>query len=73
MTPLNKKRKNIVYQVWLEIEQYNEKTGEAEDVETLNLLPFAASAKFSTLGEAVAFCKDLHTYANPGLDGRAES
>jgi hypothetical protein len=62
---LNKKEKDIVYKVWLEIERYNEETGEGEDVETLSLLPFAATAECATLGDAVACCKDLHRAVNP--------
>jgi hypothetical protein len=61
---LKKKEKNIVYKVWLEIERYNEKTGDGEDVETLSLCDFASSAQFDTLHAAVEFCKDLDHYAN---------
>ena len=43
-----KKRKNITYKVWLEIERYNERTGHGEDMDA----PGSSLATFKTYEEA---------------------
>ncbi len=45
---MSKKRKNITYKVWLEIERYNERTGHGEDMDA----PGASLAEFATYEEA---------------------
>ena len=43
-----KKRKNITFKVWLEIERYNERTGHGEDMDA----PGSSLATFKTYEEA---------------------
>jgi hypothetical protein len=45
---MSKKRKNITFKVWLEIERYNERTGHSENMDA----PGAALAEFATYEEA---------------------
>ena len=42
------KRKNITFNVWLEIERFNEKTGRGEDMDA----PGSSLAEFDTYEEA---------------------
>ena len=43
-----KKRKNITYKVWLEIERYNERTGDGRNMDT----PGSSLATFAAYEEA---------------------
>ena len=43
-----KKRKHITFKVWLEIERYNEKTGDGQDMDA----PGSSLATFDTFEEA---------------------
>lgn len=52
------------YKVWIEIEEYDEETDEYRDVETLDPLPFAASANCTTLEDAVDVAKQMHLAVN---------
>ena len=45
---MSKKRKNITFKVWLEIERYNEKTGHSENMDA----PGSSLAEFDTFEEA---------------------
>ena len=45
---MSKKRKNITFKVWLEIERYNERTGHSENMDA----PGASLADFDTYEEA---------------------
>jgi hypothetical protein len=45
---MTRKRKNITYKVWLEIEEYNEKTGRGTEMDA----PGASLAAFDTYEEA---------------------
>ena len=45
---MSRKRKNITYKVWLEIERYNDKTGYGEDVDA----PGSSLATFDSFDEA---------------------
>ncbi len=45
---MSKKRKNITFKVWLEIERYNERTGHSENMDA----PGASLAEFASYEEA---------------------
>jgi hypothetical protein len=45
---MSRKRKNITFKVWLEIERLNEKTGHGEDMDA----PSSSLATFETYEEA---------------------
>jgi hypothetical protein len=45
---MSKKRKNITFKVWLEIERHNEKTGASQDMDA----PGSSLAEFDTYKEA---------------------
>ena len=45
---MSKKRKNITFKVWLEIERYNERTGHSENMDA----PGASLADFDTYEKA---------------------
>jgi hypothetical protein len=45
---MSKKRKNITFKVWLEIERYNERTGHSENLDA----PGSSLAEFATYKEA---------------------
>lgn len=54
----------IICKVWIEIEKYDTITGKGEDVETLNILPFASSATTRSLKQAVRVAKIAHSALN---------
>ena len=45
---MSKRRKNITFKVWLEIERYNERTGHSENMDA----PGSSLAEFATIEEA---------------------
>jgi hypothetical protein len=45
---MSRKRKNITFKVWLEIEQYNEKTGDGQEMDA----PGSSLAEFDTYEDA---------------------
>jgi hypothetical protein len=50
---MSKKRKNITFKVWLEIERYNERTGHSENLDA----PGASLAEFDTYEEAMDYAE----------------
>jgi hypothetical protein len=55
-----KKRNNITFKVWLEIEQYNEKTGDGQEMDA----PGAALADFDTYEEAWEYAERVTRLAD---------
>jgi hypothetical protein len=53
------KRKKYVYKVWIEIERYNEETGESDELYDAGL-PFASEATFKTSQAAERYAQQLH-------------
>jgi hypothetical protein len=56
---MSRKRKNITYKVWLEIEQYNEKTGDSQDLDA----PGSSLAEFDTYEEAWDYAERITHFA----------
>lgn len=57
---MTKKRGALpVFKVWIEVEAYDDETGEAEDVD----LGFAESAEFTSEEDAVDLASKLHDIA----------
>jgi hypothetical protein len=53
------RRKNITFKVWLEIEQYNEKTGNSENLDA----PGSSLATFDTYEEAWEYAERITRFA----------
>jgi hypothetical protein len=60
---MSKKRKNITFKVWVEIEQYNEKTGASQTLDA----PGASLAEFDTYEEAREYADRVTCFAE-GID-----
>lgn len=58
-----RKERNIVYKVWIEIERYNEKTGDGETMDA----PGASVDQFNTYEEAYEFAEQMTRQAGGWL------
>ena len=56
---MSKKRKHIIFKVWLEIERYNEKTGASQDMDA----PGSYLAEFATYEEARDYAERVTQFA----------
>jgi hypothetical protein len=56
---MSKKRKNITFKVWLEIERYNERTGHGETMDA----PGSSLAEFDTFEEAWDYAERVTSFA----------
>jgi hypothetical protein len=54
-----KKRKNITFKVWLEIERYNDRTGLGENMDA----PGSSLATFDTYNDAYAYAERITRFA----------
>ena len=56
---MKKKKNAITYKVWIEVEAYDEETGDGDDVD----LGWASEASFSTELEAVQYATRIHDWS----------
>ncbi len=54
-----RKQRNVIYKVWLEIEQYHEKTGASQDMDA----PGSSLATFDTYEEAREYAERVTRFA----------